>query len=573
MAKPPDEIRVVYEENDPLRPPGATDAVGGPVAAEAKGDSSGSGSGVTVTDKNGAISDPLAALEGDWATRLQARFGATSWWAISAVVHVVLLLLVGLVAVALPPPQPKEVVFRSDVNEARKPEYEEKKKRDVFRSAQEVRSEQDHPLVVFEQAEVLDHFETADESDLNSARGSEDAISDIPLGGTGTGGSPIGVGGGGLGEGGGSLAGCFGYRDGGGRKMAVARFGGSDSTESAVAGALKWLADNQEPDGSWDAVRHGARHGGPRGDNRCSRVGCTGLALLAFLGAGHTGKSPVFGDTVRRAQQWLVSKQRPDGGIFEREADAKSDRIGQLAAAGYNHAIAGLALAEAYGMGQENSLAKPAQKAVSYSTRVHQQGYSGWRYIPQQAADTSVTGWFVMQLKSARLAGLKVDGAGFQGAQAFIDRVCDAKGRACYGADKRADATPSMTAVAMVCRQFMGTPPSDPLLIKGADWLLQAPPNPAAARPDANILSTGDRGFYYYYYGTLAMFQTGGDRWKRWNESMKNTLLGTQCRGGDRDGSWDPVTWTDNHGGRVFTTAVGAMCLEVYYRYLPMYAQ
>jgi len=39
----------------------------------------------------------------------------------------------------------------------------------------------------------------------------------------------------------------------------------------------------------------------------------------------------------------------------------------------------------------------------------------------------------------------------------------------------------------------------------------------------------------------------------------------------DKDGSWDLLSKTDKAGGRVYTTAIGALCLEVYYRYLPMY--
>jgi hypothetical protein len=89
-----------------------------------------------------------------------------------------------------------------------------------------------------------------------------------------------------------------------------------------------------------------------------------------------------------------------------------------------------------------------------------------------------------------------------------------------------------------------------------------------------------ERGFYYWYYGTLGMFQMGGEHWKAWNQAMKKTLLDNQCKGGpmdgsvqDKDGSWDPHSWIDLYGGRVFTTALGALSLEVYYRYLPMYTK
>ena len=91
----------------------------------------------------------------------------------------------------------------------------------------------------------------------------------------------------------------------------------------------------------------------------------------------------------------------------------------------------------------------------------------------------------------------------------------------------------------------------------------------------------GDIGFYYWYYGTLGMFQMGGDYWKKWNEAIKPTLVNNQCKGGpldgtaaDKDGSWDPIfDQDDTRSGRAYSTAVGALCLEVYYRYLPMYTK
>ena len=241
---------------------------------------------------------------------------------------------------------------------------------------------------------------------------------------------------------------------------------------------------------------------------------------------------------------------------------------------GYNHAIAGLALAEAYGMGKSPEIGQVAQKAVDYSIKQHQHPYSGWRYSAKEAPDTSVTGWFVMQLKSAKIAGLQVDGVGFQGASAWLDKATNKEGRAGYTSPSANDA--AMTAVGMVCRQFMGTPNADPLLVGGAKQLAAATPAWEDKRPIGR-----ERGFYYWYYGTLAMFQMGGDGWNKWNEALKPTLINNQCKGPmplsggmeDKDGSWDPKSWIDPYGGRVMTTAMGALTLEVYYRYLPMYAK
>jgi len=269
----------------------------------------------------------------------------------------------------------------------------------------------------------------------------------------------------------------------------------------------------------------------------------------------------VVADNVKRAEQWLLKQQQPSG-VFSTNGRQ-----------GYNHAIDGLALAEAFGMGQNPEIGKAAQKAVDYSIKEHQCPYSGWRYGAKEAPDTSVTGWFVMQLKSSKIAGLKVDGAGFQGATTWLDKVTGKDGGAGY---QDASHDSCMTAVGMVCRQFMGTPNNDPLLVGGANILVKALPEWKDGRDHAR-----ERGFYYWYYGTLAMFQMGGDSWTKWNEKLKPVLVGNQCKGPmplgtgpeDKDGSWDPESWIDPYGGRVMTTALGALTLEVYYRYLPMYTK
>jgi hypothetical protein len=134
----------------------------------------------------------------------------------------------------------------------------------------------------------------------------------------------------------------------------------------------------------------------------------------------------------------------------------------------------------------------------------------------------------------------------------------------------------AMTAVGMVCRQFMGVPNADPMLVKQADWLAKTPP-----RWEAKSTIGEPQDPYYWYYGTLAMFQMGGRHWDAWNAALKPTLVNNQCKGPlplgngpqDKDGSWDCEMGWGPTGGRVYHTAINALSLEIYYRYLPMYAK
>jgi len=409
--------------------------------------------------------------------------------------------------------------------------------------------------------EESETFETDNNMDKKTARGNEDAISDIPLGGTGTVGS-IGVGGGGM-------AGVFGYRDGGGRKKAVGRFGGSTATESAVEAALRWLARHQEADGHWDS---GKKYEG--GYSGKWDAGVTGLATLAFLGAGYTHKDGgPFQDNMRRAINWMLAQQKAHGGTFYATAQSAANDHWT-----YDHFICTLAMAEAYGMTRDPALAESAQKGVDGVIQC-QNPYSGWRYgIKTGDSDISVSGWAVMALKSAKIAGLKVEGTGFQGAGTFIDKITDPRtGRIGYTAlnDANSAGAEGCTAIGMVCREFMGAPATDPLLRKQADLVVRK-------LPDWNKLDKdGAQQFYHWYYGTLAMFQMGGTHWDSWNKALKDTLVPNQCKGPlplgsgpeDKDGSWDPKGWVSNYAGRVYSTALGALTLEVYYRYLPMYTK
>jgi hypothetical protein len=194
--------------------------------------------------------------------------------------------------------------------------------------------------------------------------------------------------------------------------------------------------------------------------------------------------------------------------------------------------------------------------------------------------DPSITGWMLMAVKSARLAGLRTDAAAFQGGVKLLDSATATKGRDAGKTTYRHNGGnkgrwQSMTGVSLFCRLLMGYDRGDPALVRQADLLATEP-------PDWKRMAGGDQGhsMYYWYYGTLAMFQMGGRHWGGWNARMKSALVPNQRQGGpldgsvrDVDGSWDPVSYWGLRGGRVYTTALNALTLEVYYRYLPLYAK
>ena len=348
-------------------------------------------------------------------------------------------------------------------------------------------------------------------------------------------------------------AGLWGNRLAPNRLDILQRHGGSQATERAVVDALAWLATHQDQRGFWDSDGFARRC--PAGD-RCEGVavetgsdtGLTGLALLAFLGAGHTDRpTDEHGQVVRRGVDWLVEVQRSDGDLRGR---------GRI----YCHAMATIALCEAYALTEDQRLKRPAQRAIDWLAQAQHPRTGGWRYAPGQLGDTSVFGWAVLALRSAEAAGLRVSDETWRRTRRWPPLVTSGPhgGLAAY----RPGSPPShsMTAETLLCRQVFG-------MARDADAAIEAGNHLLNRLPEID-----DYHLYYWYYGTLSMFQLGGNHWQRWNDRLKVTLLATQEKTGHRRGSWTPKRPFGIDGGRIFSTACSALCLEVYYRYLPNYA-
>lgn len=339
------------------------------------------------------------------------------------------------------------------------------------------------------------------------------------------------------------------------RRMDITlQYGGSSETEQAVANALEWLAVHQAADGHWEAV--GFTRQCPANDQclghaseKSFEQGLTALSLLAFLGAGHTHlESDRYRTEVARGVNYLLRTQRQDGDLRD------TGRI-------YDHAIATLVLTEAYAMSHDETLRQPAQSAVIWLAQAQNDTTGGWRYGPGQDGDTSVFGWVMLALRSAKRAGLTVPPGTWERAGRWLPSVSSGRsgGLAAYRPDERPSY--AMTAEALVCRQIFEVERGHRSLDEAQEFIL------------GRLPAVDDPALYYWYYGTLAMFQFGGPQWRRWNQQLTTTLLATQEKTGHRKGSWDPrPDPVGQHGGRIFTTATSALCLEVYYRYLPLYA-
>lgn len=342
------------------------------------------------------------------------------------------------------------------------------------------------------------------------------------------------------------LAGSFFGRSGATREKALREGGGTGASEAAVTKGLKWLVKVQNPDGSWSLDGNYPNKG-----NQANPTAGTAFGLLPLLAAGKTHKPGTakepnpYDKPVEKALLYLIRIQDKKNGNFG----------GGM----YGHGLAAIAMCEAYGLSQDPMLRRPAQMGLNYIIFAQNEG-GGWRYQPGEAGDLSVTGWQVMALKSGMMAGLDVPAVTIRKAQRYLDSVCNTnnEGYAYVGAE---NATPVMTAVGLLCRQYLQSwGPQNLRMIKAIDTHIKP------SQPDVT------KNAYYYYYATQVMHHFGGQAWKDWNGKMREHLVKTQATGA-LEGSWTPQAgdpWTAT-GGRLMATSLNLLTLEVYYRYLPLY--
>lgn len=354
--------------------------------------------------------------------------------------------------------------------------------------------------------------------------------------------------------------------------------GGSEpSTEAAIELGLEFLARHQRADGSWSLGGFDLGHPQKQGQFN-SDMAATGLALLAFQGAGYTHREFKYAAQLQRAVDWMIARQDADGGLYL-EADARSNQNCRM----YSHAIAALALNEAYGMTQDSQLREPCRKALAYIANT-QDDRGGWRYYaePQlRQSDTSVTGWMLMALQSGRLSGLEVPAETWQGMDAWLRVAGDPQREGLYrynpfaadsgGIDRSAGRKPtvSMTSVGMLMRLYTGWERDDPRTLAAADYLLsqQLPGDRTSIERDT----------YYWYYATQVLRHVGGERWERWNGQLHPLLVRTQVKAGELAGSWHPYEPVPDRwgpaAGRLYVTTMNLLSLEVNYRLLPLYEE
>ena len=448
-------------------------------------------------------------------------------WMVSMVVHAFILLIMGLIFTAQPIAEQIMLITPPDIYAEK---LGEQVLEDELQSADSMNLDVLDPALSFsDKPPVDDPFAAPPVIDLNDPEANS-ATSDIVA-------PAIGL----------ALTG----REEGSKRSLLAAYGGTATTEASVREGLLWLKKQQKPDGTWSLM--GPYSNGGYAENR---VAATAMALLAFQGAGHThqGKTE-FQPVVAKGWKALLAMQSADG-EFQGEAAYNQKTYGQ--------AQASIALCEIYGMTKDKEFRDPAQKAVNYALFA-QSPQGGWRYTPKEDSDTSVTGWYVMALQSAMMAGLDVPSPTFEKISNFLDSV-SSENQSKYAYMAGQDYRLTMTAEGLLCREYLGWKHDDERLRSGVNYLLANPIDYNSSESHQNV--------YYWYYATQTLHHMDGDDWDKWNKVMRQAVPAHQIKSGAEKGSWAPSAG-DSHGagagGRLYTTCLSIYMLEVYYRHLPIY--
>ncbi|MCY3014854.1 MAG: hypothetical protein NT171_09200 [Planctomycetota bacterium] len=335
------------------------------------------------------------------------------------------------------------------------------------------------------------------------------------------------------------------------RRRLVEEGGGSVDTEKAVDAALRWIAGHQLDDGSWSFNLKAC----PSCKGQCAEgrsagavedyCGATALALLPFLARGETHKSGPYAKKIRAGLVFL-------GKAIESGKGKAYSRGGNL----YSQGLATMVLTESYLLTRDPRLKRHTTLAVDFVVAAQDPVGGGWRYSPKQPGDTSATGWQIAALANAKAARISVNPLTFKKASAFLDSVQSDDGRA-YGYTDSKSPGPARNAIGLLCRLELG----------------------AAFKSDAqrdalkNLIRGGpSNDLYHDFYATQVLYRAEAEGWRQWNDAMVSMLLDTQSKKGHEAGSWfDGVS--GGHGadaaGRLYTTSMAALILEVYYRILP----
>ncbi|MCA9038743.1 MAG: terpene cyclase/mutase family protein [Planctomycetaceae bacterium] len=324
--------------------------------------------------------------------------------------------------------------------------------------------------------------------------------------------------------------------------------------DTAVDRGLKYIAANQQADGSFMAPRSG-------------QPGITSIAIMAFLSRGYTPQHGPYGKQLDKAISFVLASQQSSGIISTGGSRPN-----------YHHAISSLMLGEAYGQtsGPMSDRIKTAiEKALAYS-RMRQtlpkrnaQDKGGWRYhrpYGPNDSDLTASAWNLMFYRSAKNAGFDVPQEYVEDAMGYIKRSFDPEiGGFVYTLNKSWTEeyyASGATVAGGIVSLAMAGEHNTPMAREAGAWILKHPFTSYNRRQHPD-----DRYHYSAYYCSQAMFLLGGDYWDNFFPEYLEVITSHQRS----TGAWDREARHESNMGDVYTTSLMVLSLTPPYQMLPIY--
>ncbi|MCU0724924.1 MAG: hypothetical protein MUE73_03915 [Planctomycetes bacterium] len=327
-----------------------------------------------------------------------------------------------------------------------------------------------------------------------------------------------------------------------------------EQIKAAIRKGLAWLATKQAETGAWPS--------------EVSVHGVTGLSLMAFLGEGLPEYEPI----VAKAAAFFTKGFVPPGANAE-DPRSEASSAGCLVEPFsrhllYEQAIAVLALSERYHATKDAKLGEMVKEGVALLVRSQNtrskseklegpidekdENHGGWRYLPASLdSDLSASGWCLIALVAASKAGIEVPDAVKKDYMPFCRRCFD-EDRGMYGYRAGGGNITNTTNAVGVLTTLLCMGGECPVVRTGLR-------NIRKNLPVWN--EEGEPGlypFYYWYYGSRAMYVAGGDWWKEWEAVMCPLLLDHQ----NADGSWTAAQ-EEEEVGTAYSTAMAILILQL----------
>jgi hypothetical protein len=356
------------------------------------------------------------------------------------------------------------------------------------------------------------------------------------------------------------------------KDLLAALYGGSEQSKKSVMTALTWLATKQGEDGSWQplAVAENLDSDMPESPDEFPATSTggnsqstTALALLPFLAEGVTYEPESvtavwledYPEVVRKGLTWLGSSQPQvdPQAVGPVEVDLRGLISGVVAGC------------ETSFLSNDRMLKKNAVYALK--SLVDRQAKEGsWQRTPSETVETVLpTLRSLLAMHVAQSCGVKPSVATLKRADVFLESAaCGAPEipRSRFGLAVAGPPDPLATAAGLLLLQYEEEPHDSPAMIDGSHFLSGfAPPlegNSFAQSADFLLLSSE------------VLRNIEGEQFDTWYAKVTAFLLRTQEQEEEEQGSWDPALFA-GESDRLQVTAKAILCLQLPYRYLPLY--